>query len=47
MDLKVRLHHKKYTPLIKKLGVLFAIVVPAGFAAMPIYVLGHYLYTMQ
>jgi succinate dehydrogenase / fumarate reductase cytochrome b subunit len=41
------LHHKKYTPLIKKLGVLFAIVVPAGFAAMPIYVLGHYLYTMQ
>lgn len=31
------LNHKKYTPLIKKLGLLFAIIVPAGFASMPIY----------
>ena len=31
------LHHKKYTPFIRKLGLLFAIVVPAGFASMPIY----------
>jgi len=30
------LHHKKYTPLIKMIGLLFAIIVPAGFAAMPI-----------
>jgi succinate dehydrogenase / fumarate reductase cytochrome b subunit len=30
------LYHKKYTPLIQKLGLLFAIVVPAGFAMMPI-----------
>lgn len=37
------LHHKKYTPLIKNFGVFFAIVVPAGFAAMPIYLLGRYL----
>ncbi|EDN66128.1 Succinate dehydrogenase, cytochrome b558 subunit [Beggiatoa sp. PS] len=33
------LHHKKYTPFIKKLGVLFAIAVPAGFVSMPIYFL--------
>jgi len=32
-------NHKKYTPLIQKFGLLFAIVVPAGFAAMPIYFL--------
>lgn len=31
------LSHKKYTPFIKTLGVLFAIVVPALFASMPIY----------
>lgn len=31
------LNHKRYTPLIKKLGLLFAIIVPAGFASMPIY----------
>lgn len=29
--------HKKYTPFIKTVGVLFAIVVPALFASMPIY----------
>jgi len=33
------INHKKYTPLIQKLGLLFALVVPAGFAAMPIYFL--------
>ncbi len=31
------IHHKKYTPLVQKLGILFAIAVPVGFAAMPIY----------
>ncbi|MBD3409658.1 MAG: succinate dehydrogenase [Ignavibacteriales bacterium] len=31
------LNHKKYTPIIKTLGVLFSIIVPAGFATMPIY----------
>ena len=31
------LNHKKYTPIIKTLGLLFAIVVPALFAAMPLY----------
>jgi succinate dehydrogenase / fumarate reductase cytochrome b subunit len=30
------INHKKYTPLLKKIGLLFAIAVPAGFAAMPI-----------
>lgn len=31
------LNHQKYTPMLKTLGLLFAILVPAGFAAMPIY----------
>lgn len=32
------LRHSKYTPAIKTLGLLFSIVVPALFAAMPIYI---------
>jgi succinate dehydrogenase / fumarate reductase cytochrome b subunit len=32
------LNHQRYTPFIKFLGVLYAILVPLGFAAMPIYV---------
>jgi succinate dehydrogenase / fumarate reductase cytochrome b subunit len=32
------LEHKKYTPAIKAIGILYAIVVPLAFAAMPIYV---------
>lgn len=31
------LRHSKYTPAIKMLGLIFSIVVPALFAAMPIY----------
>ncbi len=31
------LNHKKYTPLIKGLGLLYSILVPLGFASMPIY----------
>ncbi|WP_210465465.1 MULTISPECIES: succinate dehydrogenase cytochrome b subunit [Rufibacter] len=31
------LNHKKYTPGIQKFGAFFSIVVPAGFAAMPLY----------
>jgi len=31
--------HKRYTPLIKKFGTLFAIVVPSAFASIPIYFL--------
>lgn len=31
------LNHKKYTPMIKKLGLAFAIIVPALFASMPVY----------
>jgi succinate dehydrogenase / fumarate reductase cytochrome b subunit len=31
-------NHPKYTPFIKTVGIwVFAIVVPAAFAAMPIY----------
>ena len=30
-------NHKKYTPIIKTAGLLFAIIVPALFAAMPLY----------
>lgn len=30
------LNHRKYTPLIKKLGIAFSIIVPLIFAAMPV-----------
>jgi succinate dehydrogenase / fumarate reductase cytochrome b subunit len=30
-------NHKKYTPIIKKLGSLYAIVVPAGFVVVALY----------
>ena len=30
------LNHKKYTPLIKKTGIAFSIIIPAIFAMMPI-----------
>ncbi|MFA6596925.1 MAG: succinate dehydrogenase cytochrome b subunit [Ignavibacteriaceae bacterium] len=33
------LNHKKYTPLIKKLGTAFALVMALGFASIPIYFL--------
>ena len=32
------LNHKKYTPWIKKLGLLFCILIPLGFATQPIFV---------
>jgi succinate dehydrogenase / fumarate reductase cytochrome b subunit len=32
------LEHRKYTPVIKGLGLIYSIVVPIGFALMPIYV---------
>jgi len=32
------LQHQRYTPAIKLIGKLFSIIVPSGFAAMPIYV---------
>ena len=31
------LNHKKYTPIIKSTGITFAILVPLGFAAMPLF----------
>lgn len=30
-------HHRKYGPVIKGIGWIFSVVIPAGFAAMPIY----------
>lgn len=30
------LNHKKYTPVIKKIGIIFSIIVPLVFALMPI-----------
>lgn len=30
-------NHKKYTPLIKKIGTAYAIIMAVGFASMPIY----------
>lgn len=32
------LEHRKYTPAIKAIGLIYAIVVPLGFAAMPVFV---------
>ena len=32
------LDHKKYTPIIKALGLIYSIIVPLGFAAMPVLV---------
>jgi len=31
------INHNKYTPFIKKLGLLFSIIVPAAFASLPLY----------
>jgi len=31
------LNHKKYTPLIKAIGVVYSVAVPLGFAIIPIY----------
>ncbi|MDM8564282.1 succinate dehydrogenase cytochrome b subunit [Candidatus Halobeggiatoa sp. HSG11] len=36
------IQHKKYTPMLKKVGLLFAIIVPMGFAVMPLYFIGVY-----
>jgi succinate dehydrogenase / fumarate reductase cytochrome b subunit len=30
-------NHKKYTPLIKKIGTIYAIIMAIGFVSMPIY----------
>ncbi|NJO00760.1 MAG: succinate dehydrogenase cytochrome b subunit [Bacteroidia bacterium] len=30
------MRHRKYTPLIKTVGVIFSILVPVGFAAIPV-----------
>jgi succinate dehydrogenase / fumarate reductase cytochrome b subunit len=30
------LYHKKYTPIIKKIGTIYAIIIPLLFALMPI-----------
>lgn len=30
-------NHRKYTPLIKKLGTIYAVIMAIGFASMPIY----------
>ena len=32
------INHKKYTPFIKKVGILYSIIVPALFASIPIYI---------
>ena len=31
------INHRKYTPSIKKLGTLYSILVPLGFALIPLY----------
>lgn len=31
------LNHRKYTPLLKALGVVYSVVVPLAFAAIPVY----------
>ncbi len=37
------LNHRKYTPLIKKIGLIYSIVIPLGFAAIPVYFQLRYL----
>ena len=32
------LEHQKYTPIIRALGLIYSIIVPIGFAVMPVYV---------
>ncbi len=32
-------NHNRYTPIIKKIGTIYAIIMAAGFASMPIYFL--------
>lgn len=32
------LNHPVYTPVIKKVGYLFAVVIPLGFAAIPVFI---------
>ena len=32
------LEHRKYTPTIKAIGLIYAIIVPIGFATMPVFV---------
>jgi len=31
------LRHENYTPLVEKVGYAFAVVVPAAFASIPLY----------
>jgi succinate dehydrogenase / fumarate reductase cytochrome b subunit len=33
------INHKKYSPAIKYIGIIYSIVVPAGFALIPVYFL--------
>lgn len=33
----VGLRHKKYTPIIEKIGFAFAVIVPLAFASIPVY----------
>jgi succinate dehydrogenase / fumarate reductase, cytochrome b subunit len=33
----IGLRHKKYTPIIEKIGFAFAVIVPLAFAAIPVY----------
>ena len=35
-------NHPKYMPVVKKLGLLFSIIVGAGFGSLPVYVLLRY-----
>jgi succinate dehydrogenase / fumarate reductase, cytochrome b subunit len=37
------LNHSKYTPFIRALGQVYSIVIPAGFAIIPIYMYGNAL----
>ena len=31
------LNHKKYTPIIKGLGLIYSVVIPALYALIPVY----------
>ena len=40
------LTHGKYTPIIKKIGAAFSIIVPAAFAALPVLLISYHRHKM-
>lgn len=41
------LNHKKYTPFIKGLGTAYSVLVPLGFAIIPLWILAKHLFNLN